>query len=124
MPAKGARARDPAEQAEHVASHCVEPRAACKFALDIGDQGLGRGLRRRKARRLIEQHRVDGQKPPRLLIGGPPHHNAIEPRAMRQRLIEIGDAAVEHDAKTGMRRFEPIDAGIIERRDIPVLARR
>ena len=66
----------------------VEPGAACKLPLDIRDQGFGRVFRRRKARRLTEQHRVYGQKPPRLLIRGSPHHHAVDPRAMRQRLIE------------------------------------
>src|SRR4029453_2924594 len=37
---------------------------------------------------------------------------------------EARDATVEHDAKIGMRGFEPIDASIIERRNIAVLARR
>ena len=44
MPAEGARARHAAEQAEHMARDGMQPRAARKLALDIGDERLGRGL--------------------------------------------------------------------------------
>ena len=124
MPAECGRAGHAAEQAQHVPRHCVEAHAAHKLALDIGDQGLGRRLRRCQARGLAKQQRIHGEKPPRLLVRRPPHHQAIDAVEVRQYLVKARDATVEHDAKIRMRGFEPIDAGIIERRDIPVLARR
>src|SRR5262245_50988208 len=102
----------------------VKAGLACKLALDIGDQRLGRRIGRCEARALTEQRRVDGQKPPRLLIGGPPHHHAIEAAKVRAGLLEAGYAAIEHDTKVGMRGFEPIDARIIEWRDVAVLSWR
>ena len=124
MAAKGARPGYATEQAQHVPGHGVEPRAARKFALDMGDKGLGRRLRRCKGRRLAEQHGIDGQQTPRVLIGGASHHHAIEAPEMVQRLVDVRDAAVEHDVKTGVRGFEPVDARVIERRDVAILARR
>src|SRR5215469_3595 len=124
MAAKGARPGYATEQAEDVARHDIEPRAAFKFALDIGDKGLGRRLRRCKGRSLAEQHRIDRQQTPRVLIGGTSHHHAIEAPQVLQRLIDVRDAAIEHDAKTGMRGFEPVDASVIEWRDVAILARR
>src|SRR5262249_49297935 len=102
----------------------VEASAACKLALDIGDQRLGRRLGRDEACALTEQRRIDGQEPPRLLIGGSPHHHAIDAAKVRGRLLEARYAAIEHDTKVGMRGFEPIDAGIIEWGDVAVLSRR
>src|SRR5262249_18995362 len=49
---------------------------------------------------------------------------AIEASQVLQRLIDVRDAAIEHDRKTRMRGFEPVDASIIERRDVAILPRR
>ena len=124
MPTERACAGDAAEQAEDVPRDRVQSHAAFERALDIGSERFGRRLRRREARGLAEQHRIDGQQPPRLLIGGAPHHHAVDAGEMRERLVEIRDAAVEHDLESGMGGLEPIDAGVIERRDVAVLARR
>ena len=43
---------------------------------------------------------------------------------MSRGLIEIDNAAVEHDGETAMRSLEPVDAGVVERRHVTVLARR
>src|SRR4051812_26048482 len=55
MAAEGARARDAAEQAEHVPGDGVQPRTAGKLALEIGDQRLGGVPRRGEAGGLAEQ---------------------------------------------------------------------
>src|SRR5215470_5745471 len=123
VPAEGARAGDAAEQPEDVARDGVKAHAARKLALDIGDQRFGRRPRRGKGRVLAEQHGIDGQKTPRLLIGGAPHHDTVDAHKMRRGLIEVDDAAVEHDGQIGMRGLEPIDAVVVERRDVAVLAR-
>ena len=124
MAAEGTRARDTAEQSKDVPRDGMQPRAAGKLALEIGDQRLGRFPRGGEAGGLAEQQWIDLQETPRLLIGGAPHHDAIEVREMGPGLIEIDHAAIDHDGKTAMRRLEAVDAGVVERRDIPVLARR
>ena len=43
---------------------------------------------------------------------------------MPLRLPEVGDPAIEHDLEAGMRGLEPIDAVVVERRHVAVLARR
>ena len=95
-----------------------------QFTLDIGDERERRGFRRRKRRRLAKEQRIDVQQPPRLLIGGPAHHHAVHMRELRLRLLEAGDAAIEHDFEIRMRRLEPVHDGIIERRHLAIFARR
>src|SRR5262249_38906939 len=102
----------------------VEAGAACKLALDRGTERRGRRLGRCEARAFTKQPGVDGQEPPRFLIGGPPHHDAIDAAKVRAGLLEVRYAAIEHDTKAGMCGFEPIDAGIIEWGDGTVLSRR
>ena len=100
MPAEGARARHRAEQAEQVARDGMQPRAARQLALDIGDERQRGLFRRRERRRLAEQQRIDRQQPPRLLIGGAAHHHAVDVLQMLGlRLLERGDAAIEHDRR-------------------------
>ena len=82
-------------------------------------------LRRGERRRLAEQHRIDRQQPPRLLIGGAAHHDAVDVREMLARLPRVGDAAIDRrSADRGCARLQPVDAVVVERRDIAVLARR
>ena len=99
MTAEGARAGHAAEQPEHVTRDGVKPRAARELALDIGDERLRRRLRRGERRGAAEQQRIDGQQAPWLLIGGAPYHHAVDPIEVRRRLIEVRDAAVEHDRR-------------------------
>src|SRR5262249_13398139 len=68
--------------------------------------------------------RIAGQQPPRVLVGGTSHHHAIDRPQVLQRLIDVRDAAIEHDIKIGMRGFEAVDARVIEWRDVTILARR
>jgi hypothetical protein len=77
----------------------------------------------RKPARLPEQVLVNSQQPPRLLIGGASHHHAIDMLEMIRRLLDAGDAAVEQDGKPRMRSLEPVDATIVERRNLAVLTR-
>ena len=124
MPAEGARARHRVEEAEHVAGDGVKPRAARAFPLDIGEQGRERVLRGRERRRRAEQQRVDGEKPPRLAVGRPPHHDAVDATKLRARRFEAFDAAIEHDRKLRMRALEAMHALVIERGDLAVLPGR
>ena len=115
-----------AEQAEHMPRDRVQPRALRQFALDIGKKRLERAaLADGERRGLAEQQRIDRQQPPRLLIGGAAHHHAVDMREMRLRLLDAGDAAIDaRSADRGCARLEPVDAIVIERRDVAVLARR
>src|SRR6266702_353032 len=103
----------------------VQPRAtSCKLALDIGYQrrcGSTCGCERRI---IIKQQGIDREQPPRFLIGRAPHHHAVHPLEMRERLLDAADAAVEYDRQVRMRRLEAIDTLIVERWDFTVLFRR
>ena len=102
----------------------MQPRALGQFALDIGDERQRRLFRRGERRRLAEQQRIDGQKPPRLLIGGASHHHAVDVRQLRLRLLQAADAAIEHDGEIRVRNLEPVHDGIVERRHLAIFARR
>src|SRR5262245_22749252 len=77
---RNARARHRVEQAEDVAQHRVEPRAAGGLALDVRDESLGRFLGRTERRGRAEQHGIDIEQAPRLLVGSAPHHDAVDMR--------------------------------------------
>src|SRR6516225_12147527 len=118
------RARHALEQSVHVARDGMKPHAACKLALHIGNERCRRGARRRKWRRIVENASIDGKKPPRLLIGRAAHHDTIHPIKMRGHFGQTANPAIEHDWQPRMRRFEAIDAIVVERRNFAVLFRR
>ena len=110
MPAEGARARHAVEQAEHMARDGMQPRAARKLALDVGDERLRRVLRRGERRGLAEEQRIDGEQPPRLLIGGAAHHHAVDVREMLPRACStLAMPPLSTIGKIRMRGLEPID---------------
>ena len=74
---------------------------------EIGPKDPSRGIARRDALKS-------------LLIGGAADHDPVHPTKMRLRFVERGDATIEHDCQTRMRRFETIDAIVIERRQFAV----
>ncbi len=81
----------------------VQPRALRKLTLDIRNERRRGVFRRSERRRLAENLRIDRDQPPRLLIGGAAHHDAVDMRQMRKRLVDTADAAIEHDSKLRMR---------------------
>ena len=107
-----------------VAGDPVEPRPLRKFALDVGNQRHCGILRRREAGRFVEKKWVDGKEPPRFLIGGAAHHDAVYMREVCMRFLDASDSTVEHDRKTRMRGLEPVDARVIKRRNFAVLLGR
>src|ERR1700733_2337079 len=88
----------------------VQSRAVPQFALDIGDERFRGLLRRCEVCCFAENKRIDGDEPPRLLIGGAAHHHAVDPTEMRKRRLDPANAAVKNDSQAGMRTFESIDA--------------
>src|SRR3984885_1461565 len=118
MPAVSARAGHRVEQAVQMSRDGVQPRAACDFTFDIRGERSG-GLFRRAERSVLAEHqRIDRDQPPRLLIGGAAHHDAIDPGKMRNRLLDAANAAIENDGEPRMCALEPIDAIVIERRHL------
>src|SRR5262249_27841227 len=118
------RARHALEQSVHVARDGMKPHAACKLALHIGNERCRRSARRRKWRRISENASIDGKKPPRLLIGRAAHHDPTPPKKTRAPFGQTANPAIEHDSQPRMRRFEAIDAIVVERRNFAVLLRR
>mgnify|MGYP000947774910 CR=1 FL=1 len=102
----------------------LEPHAGGGLALDIGNEGVRNRPDRRGRALLREQHRIDIEETPRLAIGGAPHHHAIDAADKRGSLRNRGDPAVEHDGERRETAFEPVDALVVERRHVAVLARR
>ena len=97
---------------------------AGKLALDIGNKLQGRGARRCTWGSFAEQDGIHIQKPPWLLISRPAHHDAVDTIKMSAGLLNICDAAIEHNNKPRMLRFEAIDPVVIERRNVAIRARR
>ena len=56
-----------------------------------------------KAGGFAEDQRIDGDEPPRLLIGSAAHHHAIDMLQMRKCRFDAADAAVEDHRKPRMR---------------------
>ena len=102
----------------------IQPHAVRQFTLDVRHHGERRLLQRRERRGLAEQHGIDRQQAPRLLIGGAAHHHAVERADVLPRLFDTGDAAIEHDAKIGVRGFQPMHDLIVERRHLAIFLRR
>src|SRR3984957_16343318 len=124
MPPVSARPGHGAEQAVEMSGDGVQPCALRQLAFDIGHERGGGLFRRDERRRLSEHQRIDRDQPPRLLIGGAAHHDAVEVLQMLKRLLDAGDTAVEHDGELRMLRLEPVDARVIERRHFAILFRR
>src|SRR6185312_7052086 len=124
MTAEGARARHRVEGADEVPRDRMQPRAARKLALDIGQHRLEGVLYRRIRSRLAKQQRIDIQQPPWVLVGRASQHHAIDTGKMRPRLVETRDSAVDDDGYIRQRGLEAIDAAVIERRDIAVFLGR
>ena len=79
---------------------------------------------RSEGRGVAKQHGIDLEQPPRFLIGGAAHHHAVDMAQLLLRLLEAGDAAIEHDLEIGVRALEAVHNAVIERRHIAVFARR
>src|SRR2546429_1784878 len=62
------------------------------------------------------------RRPPRSTLF--PYTTLFRSREMRHRLLDARDAAVDRDMQIGPGALEPIDAIVIERRNLAVLARR
>ena len=79
LPAIGARARHGAEQAVQMPRDGVQPRALAPVRVRYRGSAPPRPpSARRKRRGFAEQQRIDGNQPPRLLIGGTAHHDAVD----------------------------------------------
>src|SRR5262249_48673197 len=111
-------------QAENMARDGMQTDAARELALDIGNERASGAACAEERRWGGEQLRINGEQPPGLLIGRAAHHHAVEMVEMLLGLLNAGDATIEHDRKPRMRGLEPVDAAIIKRRHVAVLARR
>jgi len=62
--------------------------------------------------------RIDFKQPPRLLIGGAAHHDAVDVLKMARRVRDRSRcAAIDGNAKLWIGALEPIDALIVEWRE-------
>ena len=123
MAAERARSGHGMERANEVSGDRVQPGAGCKFARDIGHHRLEHILHRRLRRCFAENLGINGEQPPRLLVGGAPEHHAVDMAEMLPRLLDAADAAIDNDGHIRQRRLQPIDAAVVERRDVAVLLR-
>ncbi len=124
MPPEGACPRHAMEQPEHMPRHPMQPGALRQLTLDIREIRFEGLLRIGEGLVPAEQHRIRRKQPPRLLIGGTAHHDAVDMIEMIARRLDRADPAIDRNMQIGMRRLQPVDAIVIERRNIAVLARR
>src|SRR6185312_2674738 len=124
MAPEGARARHRAEQPKHVPRDAAQPNAGRRLALDVRDERERGFFRRCEWRVRAEELWIDRKEPPRLLIGGTAHHDAVKRATFGLRLLEAGNAAIEDDLEIGMRGLEAMHQRVIERRHLAVLLRR
>src|ERR1700681_3646854 len=102
MPPISARSGHGTEQTVQMPRDGMQPRAARNFAFDIRSERSG-GLFRRMERSVLAEHqRIDRDQPPRLLIGGAPHHDAVDVLQVREPLLDAGDSAIENDGEPRM----------------------
>ena len=124
--AEGARPRPAVVEAENVPGHVVEPAAAAQMPLDVGHAAppAPPGATARSAsapnRRAIDLGQQVG-----VLIGGAAQHHAVD---VRQDAPAASSSEpmppLMHDLELGVRRLQPVDAVVVERRHLAVLLRR
>ncbi len=94
------------------------------MALDVGQKALDRFGARRHLGAGVEEAPVDLGEDIRGLVGGAAEHHAVDVLQVRVGLVERRDAAVDDDGQLRVRRLEPVDARVVERRHLAVLLRR
>ena len=112
------------ERTDKMPDDRVQTGALGELALHIGHHGLEHVFHGRKGRRLYKNLGVDGQQPPRLLIGRASQHDAIDMSEMVLCFRNAGDAAIDDDGHVGQRPLQPIDPVVVERRDVAIFSRR
>ncbi len=81
-----------------------------------------RALRQRRCR--AEHAPVGVRQQPGRVIRRPADHHAVHVRQVRQRLVEVGNAAVDDDLQLRPQPLQPVHRLVTQRRNLPVLARR
>ncbi len=89
--------------------------------LGVGYQSGQRFAARGDVAGLAEYRAIDLRQHVGVLVGSAAEHDAIDMFEMSLGLLDGLDAAVQHDLEIGARRFQAIDARIIERRNLAVL---
>ena len=109
---------------QHVPQHLVRPAAFLEPRQDIGAEGLDRLLARRNRVFRPVQTAVDIGEQPGVVIGSPAQHHPVDMLKMRLGLVEICDAAIDADVEVRQALLQPVDADVVERRNIAVFLGR
>src|SRR3984893_189724 len=111
------------EKPQEMPCHRVKRNAFGKTRLDIGNESPDR-RRSGNGHSLIEKKRIGIEEQRRVLVGGAPHHHAIDVIEFGAHLGECREAAVEHHGNIGKAPFQGMDESVIQRRKVAVLPRR
>jgi hypothetical protein len=118
------RARLAVIDPKHMARDGIEPPPGRNVPRHIRNQPLQHLAARERRRIRIEKRGVDACQNIRRLIRRAPQHHTVDVLQMLSACFQRLDAAIEHDGEFGPRGLEPVDARIIERRNLAVFLRR
>ena len=112
------------EEAQHVAGDVLQPDAFCQLFGNIGlhllDDFEGRAILGGGA----EDPAVGLMQDPRRMVGGAAQHHPVDVGQLGRGRGDCLDAAVDDDGEFRMVMFQPVDALIVERRNLAVFLRR
>src|SRR6516164_1537301 len=121
--AERARPRTPAEQAEDVTSHLIEPHPAGKLLFRVRHETMEHVETRGRRLGRSEQVLINLGEEIRILIGRASEHHAIDVGEMSYRFAERPDSAIHDDGKIWPTHLDAIDPIIVDRRYVAVLLR-
>ena len=101
--------------------HRFQRHASGDLPAQIGQQAVDHLVAVGRGRRRVVEAAVDIGQDPRVLIGGTADHGAIQTVPMAGDLVQIGEPAVDQQGQVRAARFQGMDSGVVERRDIAVL---
>src|SRR5215218_1131014 len=97
MAAEGARAGHAVKRADKMPRHRMQLCPLRQLVLDVGKHRFEDVLHGGVWRRLAEQCWIDLEQTPRLLIGRPPQHYAVDMVEVPRSLCNTADAAIDDD---------------------------
>ncbi len=107
--------RQTRKQAGHVARNPPEPLALLQLTLDIGDHFLYH-LNAIRERTLWMHMMLEFGQEVRVMIGLPADHGTVDLLDCGIDLLNLGDAAVQHDLQVGVRLLEAINTFVVQGR--------
>src|SRR5437899_5095308 len=93
------------KRADEVPCHRMQPRALRQLIFDVGQHCFEDILHAGVWRRLAEQFRIDVEQTPRVLIGRPPQHHAVDMVEVARSFRNTADTAIDDTGIIGQHRL-------------------